>query len=115
MSFLTAQPAFGVSSEQPVDLVLTQVRPLTLRSRSQFRPDDPDALTSKQYARDVAEVAPLGRKDCTTRTAVQTETAMFWSEHTAQRWSRALARLASDRQLSRLSSGGWSWSLRRDR
>jgi hypothetical protein len=62
--------------------------------------DDPDALTSKQYARDVPEVASLGRKDSTTRTAVQTETAMFWSEHTAQRWSRALVRLASDRQLS---------------
>jgi hypothetical protein len=84
----------------PVDLVLTQVKPLTLRSRAQFRADGPDALTSKRYARDVAEVAALGRKDSATRTAVQTETAMFWSEHAAQQWSRTLVRLATDRQLT---------------
>ncbi|MFI5690559.1 vanadium-dependent haloperoxidase [Kribbella sp. NPDC051586] len=84
----------------PVDIVLTQVRPLALRYRSQFRPDGPDALTSKRYARDVAEVASLGRKDSTTRTAEQTETAQFWSEQTAQQWSRALLQLAGDRHLS---------------
>ncbi|MGY4766964.1 vanadium-dependent haloperoxidase [Kribbella sp. CWNU-51] len=84
----------------PVDIVLTQVRPLALRYRAQFRPDGPDPLTSKRYARDVAEVASLGRKDSTTRTAAQTETAMFWSEQTAQQWSRALLQLASDRHLS---------------
>jgi hypothetical protein len=84
----------------PVDLILTQVRPFVLRSRAQFRPDGPDALTSKRYARDVAEVALLGRRDSSTRTVVQTETAMFWSEHTAQQWTRALLRLATDRHLS---------------
>lgn len=84
----------------PVDIVLTQVRPLALRSRAQFRPDGPDPLTSTRYARDVAEVASVGRKDSTTRTAGQTETAMFWSEHTATQWSRALLRLATDRHLS---------------
>ncbi|TDD26700.1 phosphatase PAP2 family protein [Kribbella turkmenica] len=83
----------------PVDLVLTQVRPLVLRSRAQFRPDGPDPLTSKRYARDVAEVASLGRKDGTARSARQTETAMFWAEHTAQQWSRALVRLAEERHL----------------
>ncbi|GAB2632878.1 vanadium-dependent haloperoxidase [Kribbella swartbergensis] len=88
------------AATSPVDLVLTQVRPLTLRYRGQFRPDGPDAVTSKRYARDVAEVAALGRKDSTTRTAVQTETAMFWSEHAAQQWSRALLRLAAERHLS---------------
>ncbi|NIK56368.1 vanadium-dependent haloperoxidase [Kribbella shirazensis] len=84
----------------PVDLVLTQVRPLTLRSRAQFRPHGPDPLSSKRYARDVAEVAEVGRKDSTTRTAVQTESAMFWTEHAAQQWSRTLLRLASERELS---------------
>ncbi|MEU4607837.1 vanadium-dependent haloperoxidase [Kribbella sp. NPDC023972] len=88
------------AATSPVDLVLTQVRPLTLRSRAQFRPDGPDALTGERYARDVAEVAALGRKDSTTRTAGQTETAMFWSEHAAQQWNRTLVRLATDRQLT---------------
>ncbi|TCO30082.1 PAP2 superfamily protein [Kribbella steppae] len=104
VAYVQRQPGPGVweptAATPQVDLVLTQVRPLTLRSRAQFRPDGPVAVTSKQYARDVAEVAALGRKDSTTRTAVQTETAMFWSEHTAQQWSRALVRLATERHLS---------------
>jgi hypothetical protein len=102
--YVQRKPGPGVweptAATPPVDLVLTQVRPLTLRSRTQFRPDGPDAVTSKRYARDVAEVASLGRKDSTTRTAQGTETALFWSEHTAQQWSRALVRLAADRHLS---------------
>ncbi|MFG1815776.1 vanadium-dependent haloperoxidase [Kribbella sp. NPDC049174] len=104
VTYVQRPPGPGVweptAATPPVDLVLTQVRPLTLRSRAQFRPDGPLALTSKQYARDVAEVAALGRKVSTTRTAVQTETAMFWSEHTAQQFSRALVRLAGERHLS---------------
>ncbi|MFI6673723.1 vanadium-dependent haloperoxidase [Kribbella sp. NPDC050470] len=102
--YVQRKPGPGVweptAATPPVDLVLTKVRPLTLRSRSQFRPDGPDALTSKRYARDVAEVASIGRKDSTTRSAWGTETAMFWSEQAAQQWSRALLRLASDRHLS---------------
>jgi hypothetical protein len=104
VSYVQRQPGPGVweptAATPPVDLVLTQVRPLVLRSRAQFRPDAPYALTSKRYARDVAEVASLGRKDSTTRTAAQTETALFWSEQTAQQWSRTLLQLAVDRRLS---------------
>ena len=104
VTYVQRPPGPGVweptAATPPVDLVLTQVRPLVLRSRAQFRPAGPDALTSKRYARDVAEVASLGRKDSATRTTVQTETAMFWSEHTAQQWTRVLLRLASDRKLS---------------
>ncbi|MET9273943.1 vanadium-dependent haloperoxidase [Kribbella sp. NPDC003557] len=102
--YVQAPPGPGVweptAATPPVDIVLTQVRPLALRSRAQFRPDGPYPLAGKRYARDVAEVASLGRKDSTTRTAAQTETAMFWSEQTAQQWSRALLQLAADRHHS---------------
>jgi len=102
--YVQAPPGPGVweptAATPPVDIVLTQVRPLALRSRAQFRPDGPYPLASKRYARDVAEVASVGRKDSPTRTAAQTETAMFWSEQTAQQWSRALLQLAADRHLS---------------
>jgi hypothetical protein len=94
----------------PVDIVLTQVKPLALRYRAQFRPDGPDPLTSERYAQDVAEVASVGRLDSTTRTAEQTETARFWAEHTAQQWSRAFLRLAADRHLS-LSSAAQMLAL----
>jgi hypothetical protein len=93
-----------------VDIVLTQVKPLALRYRAQFRPDGPDPLTSERYAQDVAEVASVGRLDSTTRTAEQTETARFWAEHTAQQWSRAFLRLAADRHLS-LSSAAQMLAL----
>jgi hypothetical protein len=84
----------------PVDFVLTQVRPLTLRSNNQFRPEGPPALTSRQYTRDLAEVQRLGRSDSTARTAYQTETANFWSEHAAVQANRAVRNLAAERGLS---------------
>jgi hypothetical protein len=84
----------------PVDIVLTQVKPLALRSAWQFQPPGPDPLKSRRYARDVAEVAALGRIDSAVRTARQTETARFWSDHSAQQFSRALTTLTEARQLS---------------
>jgi membrane-associated phospholipid phosphatase len=84
----------------PVDLVLTQVRPLALRSNDQFRPGGPPALTSRQYARDFDEVQRLGRADSAVRTPYQTETARFWSDQTAVQWNRAVRGLAADRALN---------------
>ncbi|GAA1607022.1 vanadium-dependent haloperoxidase [Kribbella sancticallisti] len=83
----------------PVDIVLTQVKPLVLRSSTQFRPAGPDPLTSRRYARDVAEVAAVGRVDSAVRTEKQTETVRFWTDNAAQ-WTRALTALAETRQLS---------------
>lgn len=102
--YLQRTPGPGVweptAPSAPVDIVLTRVRPLALRSADQFRPAGPDPLTSRRYARDVAEVAALGRADSTVRTAAQTATAMFWSDHAGQQWSRSLLALAADRRLS---------------
>jgi hypothetical protein len=84
----------------PVDIVLTQVKPLALRSVRQFQPPGPDPLKSRRYARDVAEVAALGRIDSAVRTPRQTETAIFWSDQTALQWSRALTTLTEAKGLS---------------
>ena len=46
-----------------VDPNLGRVRPLALASPSQFRPAGPLPLTSRRYARDLAEVEALGRVD----------------------------------------------------
>jgi hypothetical protein len=59
---------------------LGQVRPLLLRSPAQFRPGPPPALTSAQYTMDFAEVKATGAKLGSTRTAKQTETALFFSD-----------------------------------
>jgi hypothetical protein len=78
----------------PVDVKLKQVRPLTLRSSSQFRPDGPNPLTSAEYAEDFNEVKAYGRVDSTARTPAQTEVALFWSENGAVQWPRTLRQLA---------------------
>ena len=83
----------------PVDIFLSKVKPLVLRSSKQFRPPGPDPLTSKKYARDVAEVRSLGRVDSTVRTARQTETAKFWTDGAAV-WTRMLTALAESKRLS---------------
>jgi hypothetical protein len=83
----------------PVDLVLTQVRPLAMRSTDQFRPAGPRALTDPRYLRDLDEVRRLGRSDSTERTGEQTALAQFWSDQTAAQWSRAVRRIVTDRGL----------------
>jgi membrane-associated phospholipid phosphatase len=47
---------------------------------SQFRPPAPPALTSADYASAFNEVKSLGSADSTTRTADQTQIALFWKD-----------------------------------
>ncbi len=54
------------------------VRPFAMSSASQFRPQPPLALTSKEWAADYNEIKALGGKDSRQRTARQTEDAHFW-------------------------------------
>jgi hypothetical protein len=56
------------------------VRPLLLRSTSQFRPAGPPALTSRRYTREFNEVKAFGAKTGSLRTPQQTQTALFFSD-----------------------------------
>lgn len=56
------------------------VTPFVIKSPDQYRPDAPPALTSEEYANAVDEVMQLGRINSTTRTAEQTEIAVFWAD-----------------------------------
>lgn len=63
--------------------LLTQwpdVVPFAMTSGSQFRPAAPPTLDSAEYAAAVDEVMQLGRFDSPTRTAEQTEIAIFWGD-----------------------------------
>jgi hypothetical protein len=71
-----------------------KVTPFVLSSSSQYRPKEPYAVSSKKYAADFNEVKSLGRIDSTTRTAEQTEIALFWVEGSPQGWNR-IARIVS--------------------
>jgi hypothetical protein len=88
------------SGTTPVDVKLKQVRPLTLTSNEQFRPDGPNPLTSAEYAEDFNEVKAYGRVDSAVRTPEQTEVARFWSENGAVQWPRMQRQLAIGHALS---------------
>ncbi len=71
-----------------VEAQFQNVRPFTLRDRSQFLPAPPPALASARYARDFNEVKRLGQDTSPLRTADQTQLAHFWVEGSPVGWSR---------------------------
>ena len=59
------------------------VTPFAMTDGAQFRPPPPPPLGSAEYAAAFNEVKSLGRVDSTTRTADQTQIALFWKDPTA--------------------------------
>jgi hypothetical protein len=57
---------------------LATMKPFLVSRADQFRPSGPPKLTSGRYARDLREVADVGSATSTTRTAEQTEIALFF-------------------------------------
>src|SRR6266542_3885921 len=101
--YVQAPPGPGVfepvAATTPLEIRLTQVRPFTYSSNSQFRPDGPNPLTSAEYAEDFNEVKAYGRVDSTVRTPEQTEVVRFWTEAGATQTPRALRALAVEKRL----------------
>jgi VCPO second helical-bundle domain len=83
----------------PVGTYLGLMRPFSLDSADQFRPNGPPALSSKRWARDYNEVKEIGSSTSTTRTAEQTLAARFWAEPAVQQAHGALRKLVLDRRL----------------
>jgi PAP2 superfamily len=102
---LTVKPAPGVWRPTPDALApmlapwLGFVVPLALRSPKQFRLPGPDPITSKAYARDFAEVKAKGALAGSTRTAAQTETALFWSANAVLQYEAALRGQVAERGM----------------
>jgi hypothetical protein len=96
-------PAPGVWQPNPTGTVLglrlPGIRPLAMKSASQFRPDGPNSLTSTEYTEDFDQVKDLGRLNSTTRTAAQTTQALFWTDHDLRVWNDGMLRLAAARGL----------------
>ena len=67
------------------------VTPFVLSDSAQYRPVPPYLVTGKNYATDLNEVKALGADGTTTpssRTADQTEIALFWVGTSAGQWNR---------------------------
>ena len=78
---------------------LSQVKPLMMTSSTQFRPGRPPTLGSDQYTADFNEVKALGAKVGSTRTAAQTETAMFTTDVAIGPYQAALRDLTARRAM----------------
>jgi hypothetical protein len=71
-----------------------------LNSQSQFRPSGPPAVTSHQYAADFNEVKEIGSINSSTRTADQTQIAVFWNGNTPAYWNRIATAVADERHMT---------------
>ena len=95
---------WDAGSAPALGLRLPGMRPLALRSASQFRPHGPLRLTSERYARDVQMVAALGRADSAVRSASQTAQALFWTDHDLRQWNDGMLAMAADARLDRIET-----------
>jgi hypothetical protein len=76
-----------------------KVTPFVLASGSELRPPPPPAITSAEYARDLAEIMAIGASASTTRTPAQTEAARFWISTAPQLWNQVVRQLTTARDL----------------
>ncbi len=75
----------------------SELPPFALKSASQFRAPAPAPIKSLRYAIDYNEVKRLGSRDSTTRTARQTDTALFWYDVATKEWNLAAQQGLADR------------------
>jgi hypothetical protein len=75
---------------------LKDVRPFLLRSSTQFRTRGPNALDSRRYARELAEVRSLGSATSAVRTMDQTLAAQYWGQANGPGTWSAIVRWLAD-------------------
>jgi hypothetical protein len=75
------------------------MRPFSLDSADQFRPNGPPPLSSKRWATAYNEVQEIGSRTSTARTPDQTLAARFWAEPPVQQAHGALRGFVLDHQL----------------
>ena len=80
------------------------VRPFIVPSAEMLRTHGPNALTSADYAEDFNEVKELGSLTSITRTADQTDAAIFWQDQAMALWNRIFRTLAASQNLDIVDS-----------
>ena len=79
---------------------LGQMRPFTMTTAADFRPDGPTPMGSEPWKRDYNLTRLLGGVNSTIRSAAESEIGLFWTEHTGQQYARAFGYLADTYGLS---------------
>src|SRR5262249_48941741 len=80
------------------------VRPFIVPSVEMLRTDGPNAVTSAEYAEDFNEIKEVGSLTSTTRTADQTDAAIFWQDHAHALFNRIFRTLAASQNLNIVDS-----------
>jgi hypothetical protein len=80
------------------------VKPFLVPDVSMLRTKGPNRLTSRAYARDVNEVKQVGSLTSTTRTADQTDAALWWQDHGAALWNRIFQTLSASQGLDTVAN-----------
>ena len=80
------------------------VLPFLVPSAEMLRTDGPNALASADYAEDFNEVKELGSLTSVTRTADQTDAAIFWQDHAHALFNRIFRTLAASEGLDIVDS-----------
>jgi hypothetical protein len=80
------------------------VRPFLVPSAEMLRTDGPNPLTSAEYAEDFNEIKEIGSLTSTTRTADQTDAAIWWQDHGHALWNRIFRTLAVTQNLNIVDS-----------
>ena len=73
------------------------VKPFVLKSSDQFAMPGPPALASEAFARDMQEIQSVGARRSTSRTAEQSEVAIFWTVSTHMPFNAAARAAATKR------------------
>jgi len=80
------------------------VMPFLVPSAEMLRTDGPNAVISADYAEDFNEVKELGSLTSITRTADQTDAAIFWQDHAIALYNRIFRTLADSQGLDIVNS-----------
>jgi len=98
------KPGVYVPTPITVASVWPAVTPFALTKPSQFRPQPPIALESKEWAADFNELKAYGGKIGSKRSAEQTETARFWLMVGAPGYHPVARQLIAARQMNVIDS-----------
>jgi hypothetical protein len=80
------------------------LKPFAITKGSQFRPDPPISLQSKEWATDYSELKDYGGQTSAKRTAQQTETARFWLVGAPVAYHPFVRHLVTAKQMSVVDS-----------
>jgi PAP2 superfamily len=97
-------PGVYVPTTITISSMWPNMKPFVIATPSQFRPEPPVSLDSKEWATDYNEIKDCGGQISTERTAEQTEIALFWLVGPPVAYHPFVRQLAIAKQMSVVDS-----------